>query len=258
MNGALEINEEKEKIKIVNFIKNTLKREGLKKIIIGLSGGVDSTLSFYLLKEAMPLKDIISVCLYYSKAEIKGFDQAIKKTKMPPKNIYKLSIRKPVDEIKKISEANKESQLNRVRLGNIIARVRMIMLFDLAKKHHAMVCGTENRSEYLLGYFTRFGDQACDIEPIKHLFKTQVYQLASYLGVPKSIVRKKPTAGLWPGQTDEKELGFSYKEADPVLYLYFEKKLKISQIRKKSFKNAEHIIDWALKNEFKHQAPYAL
>jgi NAD+ synthase len=123
-----------------------------------------------------------------------------------------------------------------------MARIRMIILFDLAKKNHALVCGTENRSENLLGYFTRFGDQASDLEPIGHLYKTQVYELAEYLKVPKDIIEQKPTAGLWKNQTDEKEFGFSYKEADPVLHHYFDKKMGVDRIKKLGFANAEKII----------------
>jgi len=145
-----------------------------------------------------------------------------------------------------------------VRLGNIMARVRMIILYDLAKKHNALVCGTENKSENLLGYFTRFGDQASDFEPIQHLYKTQVYQLAKFLGVPKNIVEKTPTAGLWHGQTDEEEFGFTYKEADQVLSYFYDKKLKLEEIKKMGFTNADKIINFSLRNSYKHSAPYTL
>ena len=148
--------------------------------------------------------------------------------------------------------------IDKVRLGNIMARIRMIIIYDLAKKHNALVAGTENQSEYLLGYFTRFGDQASDFEPIQHLYKTQVYQLAKFLGVPKNIIEKEPTAGLWNGQTDEGEFGFTYQEADQVLYLYYDKKLKLEKIKKKGFRNAEKIIKFSLKNSYKHHAPYSL
>jgi NAD+ synthase len=139
-----------------------------------------------------------------------------------------------------------------------MARVRMVVLYDFAKKLKGLVCGTENRSEYCLGYFTRFGDEASDIEPLQHLYKTQVYELAKYLGVPQNIIDKQPSANLWGNQTDENELGFSYGEADPVLYLYFDKKIPIEDIEKQGFGNAKKIIDYAEKNSYKHNAPYAL
>ena len=128
----------------------------------------------------------------------------------------------------------------------------------LAKQLNCLVLGTENKTEYLLGYFTRFGDEASDIEPIQHLYKTQVYELAKYLKVPEEIIKATPSAGLWSGQTDEGEFGFSYQEADPVLYLYFEKKQTVEEIKKLGCKKAQKIIDFALQNSFKHEVPYTL
>lgn len=254
----ININPQKEKEKIIKFIKTTLKREGFEKVVIGLSGGVDSTASFYLLKEAVNSNNIIPVCLYYSKSSIEDFNRALANVKIPQENIYKISIKEPVSKIKKLLKIKGESHLNRVRLGNIMTRVRMIALFDLAKRHNALVCGTENKSEHYLGYFTRFGDEASDFEPIRHLYKTQVYELAAFLGVPDEIIKKQPTAGLWPDQSDQKELGFSYQEADPVLYFYFEKKLSVDEIKKRGFEKAAEVISWALRNKFKHHVPYTL
>ena len=102
-------------------------------------------------------------------------------------------------------------------MGNVMARVRMIMLYYFARKHNALVAGTGNKTEYLLGYFTKHGDIACDVLPIGSLYKTDVYALARELGIPGSILNKKPTAGLWSGQTDEGELGFSYEDIDKAL-----------------------------------------
>lgn len=239
------INPEKEKKQIVQFIKQTLQKEGFQNVVIGVSGGVDSTTSLYLLKEAIPLKNIFPVHLYYFNPDLE-FEE----------NVYHLSIKSIVDKLAKTLGV--QPLKDSIRLGNIMARVRMILLYDLAKKHQALVCGTENRSEYHLGYFTRFGDEASDFEPIRHLYKTQVYQLASYLGVPKTVIDKKPTAGLWAEQTDEGEFGFSYKEADPVLYLYFDKKISLEEIKKKGFKNADKIINFALKSQYKHHTPHSL
>ena len=126
-----------------------------------------------------------------------------------------MNIGKAVDEL----AATLGAADDQLRLGNIMARVRMICLYDLAKQLDALVCGTENKSEKYLGYFTRFGDEASDIEPIMHLYKTEVYELAKHLGIPGAIVAKPPSADLWSEQTDERELGFSYKEADQVLHV---------------------------------------
>lgn len=157
-----------------------------------------------------------------------------------------------------ISKTLGVSGKDNVRKGNIMARVRMIALFDLARKLNALVCGTENRSEHHLGYFTRFGDEASDFEPLQHLYKTQVYELAKYLKVPQFVIEKTPSANLWQNQTDENELGFSYKEADCVLYLYFDTKISVKDIKAQGFENAEKIIEFAQKNAYKHHVPYKI
>jgi len=288
----LNINPSTEKNRIISFIKTTLQKQGFENVIIAMSGGIDSTTSLYLLKDAIAPKNIFVAHLYYFDSHFKDIEGSLKDAKIPKKNIYNISIKpfvKPFqthlggvmasaplqpatsEVIRTSSEVNRvrrklhleggrmdSFEVERVRLGNIMARIRMIILYDLSKKHNALVCGTENKSEYFLGYFTRFGDQASDFEPIQHLYKTQVYALAKFLGVPKNIIKKTPTAGLWHGQTDEKEFGFTYEEADQVLYLYYDKKLKLEEIKKKGFTNAEKIIGFSLKNSYKHHAPYTL
>lgn len=251
----MNIESEKETKRIISFIQKTLASQKIKKIVIGLSGGIDSTTSLYLLKKSIPKENIIACHLYYF--EPLNLKQII--FNIPNENIHIISIKEIVNSaLKELGVKNYELRKNKIRAGNIMARVRMIMLYDLAKKHNALVLGTENKSEYLLGYYTRFGDEASDIEPIRHLYKTQVYKLASFLGVPEEFIKQTPTAGLWKDQTDEKELGFSYKEADQVLYLYFEKRQALEKIKKQGFVNAEKIINFSLQNSYKHQTPHAL
>lgn len=242
----------KEADKIVQFIKGVFIKQKFVNVVIAVSGGIDSATCLYLLAKALPVEHIFVVHLSYIDSEFSTVKSIALSLGIPSKNISQLPIKPIVDEIAKRSDPD------RVRLGNIMARVRMTLLYDLAKKLNALVCGTENKSEYSLGYFTRFGDSASDFEPIQHLYKTQVYQLAHYLGVPAEIINKVPTAGLWSGQTDEKEFGFTYREADEVLQLYFDKKLTLQEIIKKSFKNAERIINRALTNQYKHQTPYII
>ena len=274
-----KINLAREKHRITSFIKNVLRKQGFKKVIIGMSGGIDSTASFYLLKEAIAPENIIVAHLYYLNSQFSDIGGIVKKAGVPKNNIYEISIDPLAKAFQSVipsaveephstqpdeqDPSTRPSDLvgmteERVRLGNIMARIRMIILYDLAKKHNALVCGTENKSEFLLGYFTRFGDQASDFEPIQHLYKTQVYKLAKILGVPENIIKKTPTAGLWHGQTDEREFGFTYKEADQVLFYYYDKKLKIEEIKSMGFKNAEKIINFSLRNSYKHHAPYAI
>ncbi len=253
----MDINQELEKQKIVTFLKETFEKQGVQKAVIGLSGGIDSTTSFFLLKEVLPLEDIIVAHLFYEAPVFSQIAEVLDEQNMPKENIYLLSIKEAVDAAANILQIDDDTD-EKIRRGNIAARMRMIMLYDLAKKNKAMVVGTENKSENILGYFTRFGDQASDIEPIEHLYKTQVFQLAKYLGIPESIINQQPTAGLWHGQTDEGEFGFTYKEADMVLYLSLEEKLSVEEILAKGFTNAEKILAWKKRNNFKHETPYTL
>ncbi len=243
----------KEKEKIIGFLKKTLREQNKKKVVLGMSGGIDSTTSFYLLKEAVDPENILIAHLYYFQSKLKNFINSLKKANIPNKNIHELSIKNSVDDLMKILNIPSE---DRIRLGNIMARIRMIMLYDFAKKNNALVLGTEDKSEFLLGYFTRFGDEASDIEPIRHLYKTQIYQLAKYLGIPKKIVNLKSSPGLWPGHTAEKELGFSYEEADRILFLHKDKNMSIEKIKELGFPNAQKISDWTRRNSFKHHLPY--
>ena len=260
------INPKKETEKISHFIKTALKKTGFKKIVIGLSGGIDSTTCLYLIRKVLPPQNIFITYLPYfqppnytrGKPNISVIKKVCYNLQIPEENQYIISIKKPVDSITHMFKISNLSDHGRVRIGNIMARVRMIIIYDLAKKHNALVCGTENKSEHLLGYFTRFGDEASDIEPILHLYKTQVYQLARSLKIPEEIINAKPTAGLWTGQTDEAEFGFSYEEADQVLYLYFDQKLSLDEIKKRRFKNAIKILEFVKKNSFKHHTPYTL
>lgn len=261
-----------EEKKITSFIKTVLKEQGFENVVIGMSGGIDSATSFSLLEKSIPSQNIFVAHLYYFQSQINLIEPMLNKAKIPQENIYNISIKESVDAFEKAlfptSEvglrracpplAEHTSELKRERIGNIMARVRMTTLYDLAKKHNALVCGTENKSEFNLGYFTRFGDEASDFEPIQHLYKTQIYELAKYLGVSQNIIDLPPTAGLWSGQTDEGDFGFSYKEADNVLYLYFDKKNSLSEIKEKGFPNAEKIIDRAKSNSFKHHLPYTI
>lgn len=253
----LKINPQEEKEKIVAFLKKTFENQQITKAVIGISGGIDSATSFALLTETLNPEDIIVAHMYYFESNFTHMESVIMQKKIPRENIYHITIKEPVDELIKLQNIE-TTESNKIRIGNIAARMRMIILYDLAKKVNGLVCGTENKSENLLGYFTRFGDQASDIEPIEHLYKTQVYQLAEHLGLPEEIIKQEPSAGLWIGQTDEGQFGFTYEEADQVFYLHFEKQQTVEEIEKQKLKNAKKILDWHKQNLFKHETPYTL
>ncbi|MEK7570835.1 MAG: NAD(+) synthase [Patescibacteria group bacterium] len=257
MNYLLTIDPAKEKERIVSFLKKTFAEQRIDHAVIGLSGGIDSAVSFALLKEILPPEKIIVAHLYYEKSFFAQLEPLIEEAKIPAKNVKHFSIKHSVEELAQVLGI-KETQEENIRKGNISARIRMIVLFDLAKKYNALVCGTENKSENLLSYFTRFGDQASDIEPIEHLYKTQVYQLATYLGVPEEISKQSPSAGLWQGQTDEGEFGFTYEEADKVLYLHLEQGVSVSELEQQGYAQAKNILHWRERNLFKHHTPYIL
>lgn len=198
---------------LVQFIKDELNNAGFTKAVIGLSGGVDSAVSMYLAVEALGAKNVLAVLMPYknSSPESKADAEIIVKD---------LGIRSVVVDITPMVTPLFDSQkiADNLRKGNIMARQRMIVLYDLSQKEQALVIGTSNKTESMLGYGTLFGDMACAINPLGDLYKTHVWDLAEELGVPKKIIQKKPTADLWHGQTDEGELGFSYREADRLLY----------------------------------------
>ena len=141
------------------------------------------------------------------------------------------------------------------RRGNKMARERMTILFDQAKKLGCLVLGTSNKTEILLGYSTVFGDNASSVNPLGDLYKRQIWQLAEHLGLPASVVAKRPSADLWPGQTDEGELGFSYATADEVLYLMFDHGLTPREVVARGYDEATvaKIVRLEQQNRFKRR-----
>jgi NAD+ synthase len=240
----------------IQNIQKSFQQEGYKDALIGVSGGVDSATSLALTVRAIGKTHVYPVLLPYGSLNDEATNDAllvINWLGIPKKNVQTVDIQPMVD----ASVAVMDKNMDDGRKGNIMARMRMVVLYDLSKKMHELVVGTENKTEHLLGYYTRFGDEASDIEPIGDVYKTQVYELARHLGVPTKILNKPPTAGLWQGQTDEGEFGFTYKQADEVLSLHVDQHLSRRAIIQRGYapKLVGRIWWWLDKGNFKDRMP---
>ncbi len=261
-----KINPQKEVEKITTFIKQTFVSTEKGKALVPVSGGIDSATSLFLTARALGPENVLVLYLPAKSSDpihLKDAKLAVKTAHIPEANCCLINIGSVVQKTWRIINHYaslsklKDHQLNRLRLANLMVRIRMLIIYDQAKALDALVVGTENRSEYLLGYFTRYGDEASDLEPLRQLYKTQVYDLAKFLSVPQEIISKEPSADLWPGQTDARELGFSYQEADPILYLFKQGKTE-SEITKLGYRaeTVKKVLTQIKSTQFKHQVPY--
>ncbi len=188
------------------------KKIGVQNVVIGLSGGIDSALSAALAAKALGGDKVFTYGMPYKLSSKESLEDAIKVAEAFKLNFEIIEITDMVDPY-----IAKNPDMSKLRMGNVMARQRMICIFDMSAKVNGIVVGTSNKTEILLGYGTWYGDTACAVNPIGELYKTQVWELSEYLGIPESVITKKPTADLWEGQTDEQELGFTYKQADELL-----------------------------------------
>ena len=250
----MKLNNELIEKKLVDFIQKETSKIGINKAVIGLSGGIDSTASAYLTVKALGSENVLGVLMPYktsSRDSITDSNLVVEKLNIRSKTV---EISDMVDAYI-IREENKE--MSDIRKGNVMARVRMIILYDESARENALVMGTGNRTEILLGYTTLFGDSACAINPVGDLYKTQLRDLAKYMGVPQTIINKKPSADLWVGQTDEGELGYSYEEIDKYLYQMVNEKKSVEELIKAGFDMSfmQAINNMITKNEFKRLPP---
>jgi len=214
----LSIDAEQIRSLLVLFLHAEIEGAGFQKAVFGLSGGVDSATVAYLCAEALSGSNVLGVMMPYKTSS----PDALAHAEMV---VDRTGIRSLTVDITPQIDAYFDAfpEAERTRRGNKMARERMSVLYDLSAAENALVVGTSNRTELLLGYGTLFGDTACALNPVGGLYKTQLQQLARHLGVPEEIVNKSPSADLWAGQTDEGELGFSYEEVDKVLFLMVDK-----------------------------------
>jgi NAD+ synthase len=204
--------------KCVWFLKEELRKSGLDNFLLGLSGGIDSAVVLYLLAKAVAPKNIYTFSMPYKTSNPDSTNHALECVNELGVNHQLIEITPMIDTYFQAVDL----EASALRKGNKLARERMSILYDHSAKYQGLVVGTSNKSEILLGYGTHYGDTACAINPIGSLYKTQIFELAKYLGVPAGIINKRPSADLWEGQADEDELGFTYEKVDRFFYNYFD------------------------------------
>ncbi|MGB2867012.1 MAG: NAD+ synthase [Bacteroidota bacterium] len=250
--SALRLNTDIVKDLLVRFLHDETTNAGFSKTVIGISGGVDSAVSAYLSASALGKNNVLGVVMPYKTSSAKSVEHA-------QLVVRKLGIHAETVDISEMVDAYcvKKKITDNVRRGNVMARMRMIVLYDISAKERALVVGTSNKTELLLGYGTLHGDVACAINPLGDLYKSQVWQLAEALGVPRPIIEKKPTADLWDGQTDESELGFSYADVDALLFQMIDERRTDAELLSLGFNRTfvKKVRDLVRKNQFKRRPP---
>lgn len=235
--------------KLVAFLQDEVKKAGFERVVLGLSGGVDSAVVATLCKKAfgtnmlavmIPSDTTNPIHMSHALMLCEKFD--IEAEHVSIKNMlhaYPLELRTPL------------------RKGNLAARLRMAVLYDISARERAIVVGTSNKSEIILGYGTMYGDTACGINPIGSLYKTQIFALARHLGVIDEIINKAPSADLWEGQSDEEELGYRYKDLDAAMFDIFDNGLKPEEVIHKG--HNKEMVDFIMSryenNVFKTKPP---
>jgi NAD+ synthase len=234
------------------FIKDQIDKTRMKGVVLGLSGGIDSALSAYLSVQALGAENVLAVKMPYRTSSANSLldaDAVIEALNLPHLTV----------DISGMADAliNTFPDMDNMRRGNIMARCRMIVLYDQSAEHGLLPVGTSNKTEFLLGYSTIYGDSGVALHPIADLYKYQVRQLSQALGVPDSIMNKPPSADLWEGQTDEQELGFTYDDVDQLLYLLVDERYTVEEAIAEGFEATfvKNVWRRVLRNHYKRTMP---
>ena len=250
--NKLDLNLKEVHNELVEFLRESFKKAGFSKAVLGLSGGIDSALVAYLLRDALGKENVLAIMMPYKSSNPDSLNHA----KLV---IEDLGINSKTIEITDMIDAyfKNEEEATSLRMGNKMARERMSILFDYSSKENALVIGTSNKTEIYLGYSTQFGDSACALNPIGDLYKTNIWDLSRYLKIPNELIEKKPSADLWEGQTDEQEMGLTYKEADQVLYRMLEENKKVEEVLAEGFNKdlVDNIVKRMNRSEYKRRMP---
>ena len=250
--NKLDLNLKEVHNELVEFLRENFKKAGFSKAVLGLSGGIDSALVAYLLRDALGKENVLAIMMPYKSSNPDSLNHA----KLV---IEDLKINSKTIEITDMIDAyfKNEKEASSLRIGNKMARERMSILFDYSSKENALVVGTSNKTEIYLGYSTQFGDSACALNPIGDLYKTNIWDLSRYLKIPNELIEKKPSADLWEGQTDEQEMGLTYKEADQVLYRMLEENKTVEEVLAEGFNKdlVDNIVRRMNRSEYKRRMP---
>ena len=237
---------------LTGFIRSEITRVGFSRAVVGLSGGIDSALSYALAVEALGPENVLAVRMPYQASSPDSLEHAgllIEQFQTPSKMVEITDMVEPL--------FAKDPEITKQRKGNIMARQRMIVLYDQSEVFKGLVVGTSNKTEILLGYSTLWGDMASALNPIGDLYKTQVRQLARALKIPEAIVEKAPSADLWVGQTDEGELGFTYEQVDKLLFMIVDQRYSAPECVEEGFDErfVNSVLARLRRNQFKRMMP---
>ena len=252
MNIDLSIHTDLARKILTGFIKSEITRFGFTRAVIGLSGGIDSALSCALAAEALGPDNVLAIRMPYKTSSADSLEDA-------EKTATRFEVRMETIEITPMVEPmiQLDPQISNLRKGNLMARTRMIVLYDQSVVFKGLVVGTSNKTETLLGYTTLWGDMASALNPLGDLYKTQVRQLSRAMDVPSSVIDKAPSGDLWEGQTDEGELGFTYAEVDKLLYLLVDKRYNVEDCIASGFSKefVDQVVERIRRSQYKRMIP---
>jgi len=248
----LELHYETVEKVLVDFVKDAVHKNNFKKGILGVSGGIDSAVALVLAQRALGSENVYALLLPYklsSEASLTDGKAICEQLNVPYEVI---EISPSID-----AYFDRYPAEDKMLIGNKCARERMSVLYDFSARKKALVVGTSNKSEILIGYSTLYGDSAAAFLPIGDLYKTQIFEFARYLNVPDSIVDKKPSADLWKDQTDEGEIGITYKQLDEILYRMIDCRLSEAEIAEEGYdlKDIRRIMSMMVNSQYKRTMP---
>lgn len=252
MNIDLTINTDLTRKILIGFIRSEVTRVGYSRALVGLSGGIDSAVSCALAVEALGSENVLGVRMPYKTSAPDSLEDAEKVAECLKIPVHTIEITPMVDPL-----IDRDPDMSKLRQGNLMARARMIVLYDQSEVFRGLVIGTSNKTEILLGYTTMWGDMASALNPIGDLYKTQLRQLGAALQLPKPVLEKPPSADLWVGQTDEGEMGLTYAEVDRLLFLLVDERYTPEDCVEAGFDRGyvDKVLTRVRRNQFKRMMP---